>query len=436
MFAVTLALEIDGRSDGGRDLRAARPRVVPRRARTGCLPERRAHAHQSPLSDHNRILLGTGFPFRARHLLDIYLKSFAHFFNQARGVRRGGAAALDLAYVAAGRLDGFWELTLSPWDIAAGVLLIEEAGGRVTDFFGGDTYLAIGPRHRDQRAPARMDVRRHRRRLPARRQLLASMKRLRSTLPRDFWIVLGVALVVRLVYFFLNSRSNPAFDFLIMDSKYIDAWAQAIASGHPGDSVYFRGPLVPYLFALVHKLGGGVAGVVLVNHLAGTLTCGLVWLFAREYFGRAVALTAGLVAALYWPFVYFEGEVLIEPVYMTLVVLSLWRLARAVAQPSMARLVIAGACVGLTALARPTDSRLAARDSVRVRGARRRARRRREVARVAQAVARRGRGVRRRADSVDDSQLLRSARRSCPSRGPAGSTSTSATTRSRTGAVR
>ena len=100
--------------------------------------------HTSRLSDHNRILLGTGFPFRARHLLDIYLKSFAHFFNQARGVRRGGAAALDLAYVAAGRLDGFWELTLSPWDIAAGVLLVEEAGGRVTDFFGGDTYLESG----------------------------------------------------------------------------------------------------------------------------------------------------------------------------------------------------------------------------------------------------------------------------------------------------
>jgi 4-amino-4-deoxy-L-arabinose transferase-like glycosyltransferase len=180
------------------------------------------------------------------------------------------------------------------------------------------------------------------------------MKRLRSTFPRDFWIVLGVALVVRVVYFFLNSRTNPAFDFLIMDSKYIDAWAQAIASGHPGDSVYFRGPLVPYLFALVHKLGGGVIGIVLLNHLAGTLTCGLIWLFAREYFGRAIALTAGLVAALYWPFIYFEGEVLIEPVYMTLVVLSLWRLARAVARPSVARLAIAGACLGLAALARPT----------------------------------------------------------------------------------
>jgi myo-inositol-1(or 4)-monophosphatase len=103
-----------------------------------------ARMNVSRFSEDSRIMLGTGFPFRARHLLDTYLKSFALFFNRARGVRRGGSAALDLAYVAAGRLDGFWELTLSPWDIAAGVLLVEEAGGRVTDFFGGQSYLKTG----------------------------------------------------------------------------------------------------------------------------------------------------------------------------------------------------------------------------------------------------------------------------------------------------
>ncbi len=180
------------------------------------------------------------------------------------------------------------------------------------------------------------------------------MKQPRSIFTRDLGIVLGVALVVRLVYFFINWRTNPAFDFLIMDSLHIDEWARAIAAGHPGDAVYFRGPLVPYLFALVHKMGGGIAGVVLLNHVAGTLTCGLVWLLAREYFGRAVALTAGLLAALYWPLVYFEGEVLIEPVFITLTVLSLWRLARAAASPTLARVAVAGACVGLAALARPT----------------------------------------------------------------------------------
>jgi len=92
----------------------------------------------------NRMLLGTGFPFRARRYLDIYLQSFAHFFNASRGIRRAGSATLDFAFVASGRLDGFWEMTLSPWDMAAGVVLIEEAGGCVTDFFGGDSFLESG----------------------------------------------------------------------------------------------------------------------------------------------------------------------------------------------------------------------------------------------------------------------------------------------------
>lgn len=143
VFAVTLALEIDGRLMVAVTY-APRDRELFHAVRGQGAFLNGGPMHTSRLSDHNRILLGTGFPFRARHLLDIYLKSFAYFFNHARGVRRGGAAALDLAYVAAGRLDGFWELTLSPWDIAAGVLLIEEAGGRVTDFFGGDTFLESG----------------------------------------------------------------------------------------------------------------------------------------------------------------------------------------------------------------------------------------------------------------------------------------------------
>ena len=143
VFAVTLALEVDGRLMVAVTY-APRDRELFHAVRGHGAFMNDVPIHTSRISDHNRILLGTGFPFRARHLLDIYLKSFAHFFNQARGIRRGGAAALDLAYVAAGRLDGFWELTLSPWDIAAGVLLVEEAGGRVTDFFGGDTYLESG----------------------------------------------------------------------------------------------------------------------------------------------------------------------------------------------------------------------------------------------------------------------------------------------------
>lgn len=76
-------------------------------------------------------LLGTGFPFRGEDRLELFIKSFRTFFPMTAGIRRAGAAALDLAYVACGRLDGFWEFGLNEWDFAAGSLLILEAGGNV-----------------------------------------------------------------------------------------------------------------------------------------------------------------------------------------------------------------------------------------------------------------------------------------------------------------
>ncbi len=92
----------------------------------------------------NGAFLATGYPFRAKAALDVYLSVFREVFLQARAVRRCGAAALDLAYVAAGVFDGFFEFRLSPWDIAAGALLIEEAGGALCDLDGGDAYLRTG----------------------------------------------------------------------------------------------------------------------------------------------------------------------------------------------------------------------------------------------------------------------------------------------------
>lgn len=81
-------------------------------------------------------LLGTGFPYYDYHLLDEYLALFKHLMQHSRGLRRPGSAATDLAYVAAGRFDGFYEYSLQPWDVAAGVLLVREAGGTVSDFDG------------------------------------------------------------------------------------------------------------------------------------------------------------------------------------------------------------------------------------------------------------------------------------------------------------
>ncbi len=95
-------------------------------------------------TDFSECLLATGFPFRARQHTEAYFDAFIALFHQISDFRRGGAAALDLAYVACGRLDGFWEIGLNPWDVAAGTLLVQEAGGRVSDLFDGDTHLAGG----------------------------------------------------------------------------------------------------------------------------------------------------------------------------------------------------------------------------------------------------------------------------------------------------
>jgi myo-inositol-1(or 4)-monophosphatase len=89
-------------------------------------------------------LIGTGFPFRQLEHLDQYVRMFKRITEETAGIRRPGAAALDLAYVAAGRLDGFWEFGLSPWDMAAGTLIIAEAGGLVSDFDGEENFLFTG----------------------------------------------------------------------------------------------------------------------------------------------------------------------------------------------------------------------------------------------------------------------------------------------------
>lgn len=86
-------------------------------------------------------LLATGFPVRVFDQTGDYLNIIHDFFKESHGVRRFGSAAMDLAYVACGRFDGFFEYNLSPWDVAAGVVLVKEAGGNISDFTGGDNYI-------------------------------------------------------------------------------------------------------------------------------------------------------------------------------------------------------------------------------------------------------------------------------------------------------
>ncbi|HNB51050.1 MAG TPA: inositol monophosphatase family protein, partial [Anaerolineales bacterium] len=98
---------------------------------------------QAPDLTHS--LLVTGFPYNVASIQENNLDHYARFAVLSQGVRRLGSAAIDLCYIAAGRLDGFWELYLNPWDVAAGGLIAEEAGALVTDVRGGPDYLAGVP---------------------------------------------------------------------------------------------------------------------------------------------------------------------------------------------------------------------------------------------------------------------------------------------------
>jgi myo-inositol-1(or 4)-monophosphatase len=89
-------------------------------------------------------LIATGFPFKRKDLIDPYLNLFRSIFMEVSDIRRAGSAALDLAYIACGRFDGFFEIGLGPWDCAAGGLLIKEAGGLITNFGGGPDFLMTG----------------------------------------------------------------------------------------------------------------------------------------------------------------------------------------------------------------------------------------------------------------------------------------------------
>jgi len=103
-----------------------------------------ARLHVSTLTEPRRALIGTGFPFKDLEQLRAYLAQFAAVLGGASGIRRAGSAALDLVDVAAGRFDAFWEVSLAPWDVAAGVVLVREAGGRVSRLDGSEDVLGHG----------------------------------------------------------------------------------------------------------------------------------------------------------------------------------------------------------------------------------------------------------------------------------------------------
>jgi myo-inositol-1(or 4)-monophosphatase len=147
-FAVSIAAQVDGALAAGVIHDICRGRTFTA-WRGGGAYEAGARISVSTVTDPRVALVGTGFPFKAVQLLPAYLSQFAAVLRATSGIRRAGSAALDLADVAAGRLDAFWELQLSPWDIAAGALVIREAGGVITrpdgagDVLSGDQNGAV-----------------------------------------------------------------------------------------------------------------------------------------------------------------------------------------------------------------------------------------------------------------------------------------------------
>ena len=136
LFGVSIALEAERRVVLGVVYDPSRDELfVAERGQGAMLQD--APIRVSPTASLDESLLVTGFPYNIRQTHDTNLPEYAAFSVRARAVRRLGAAVLDLAYVACGRFDGFWELQLGAWDVAAGALLVEEAGGRVTGIDGG-----------------------------------------------------------------------------------------------------------------------------------------------------------------------------------------------------------------------------------------------------------------------------------------------------------
>jgi myo-inositol-1(or 4)-monophosphatase len=142
-YAVSIALKYKGRLEVGVVYDPLRDELfTAKRGGGAMLNSRRLRVtNQSTLKG---ALIGTGFPFKTDLHMDAYLGMFRAIATDSAGIRRPGAAALDLAYLAAGRLDGFWEIGLMEWDMAAGILLVKEAGGVITDFSFNDNYLESG----------------------------------------------------------------------------------------------------------------------------------------------------------------------------------------------------------------------------------------------------------------------------------------------------
>jgi len=175
---------------------------------------------------------------------------------------------------------------------------------------------------------------------------------------RDLFLVAAIVLAafcLRLIYI-LQFRHNPLFAYPMMDPSYNDQWARAFAEGRcfmEGEP-YFRAPLYAWFLGFCYKIfGPGYLAPRIVQAVLGAISCGLVFLVARHFYSRTAAAAAGFVAATFWLFFYFEGELLIVPLIVFLDLLFLLLLVRGSISGSLFSLGAAGVVLGASALARP-----------------------------------------------------------------------------------
>jgi myo-inositol-1(or 4)-monophosphatase len=142
-YSVSIAIARDGALSAGVVLNVARDEEFTARRGGGAFMNGK-RIKVSTLREPARALIGTGFPFKTLEKLPLYLEQFSLVMRGTAGIRRAGSAALDLSNVACGRFDAFWELVLAPWDVAAGILMVQEAGGIITDLGGNAAELTAG----------------------------------------------------------------------------------------------------------------------------------------------------------------------------------------------------------------------------------------------------------------------------------------------------
>ncbi len=180
------------------------------------------------------------------------------------------------------------------------------------------------------------------------------MKRLNT---KEVWAlaIFALALLIRLVYFFQVKANFPGWDSPTIDPLYHDLWARQIASGDIlGSGPFFRAPFYAYFLGLLYAIfGPSLAAAKIIQHIIGAISCVIIFLFADKYLNRKTAVTAGLLSAFSWVFIYYEDELLLDSLLVLFGVLLIWSLIRSSERRSWRDFLGSGLLLGLASITRP-----------------------------------------------------------------------------------